>query len=216
MVISAQEVDRYQRLLALIAELRIEYADGSIETIITDESWRYRRSFTTLSDIYNGETQDYSQPLGAWKQAIAIDAPSKLCQRYSPLLHYMETLPVKEIIHTPAGETVLNFGQNFAGHVVCTQTIPKGVTMTWEFGEILQNGNFYHDNYRTAESKSPVFPMANIEISPQFYLLWLPLCEGKRFGKCGRIMFRRSRHLFRDGADRLYPHRERENQQAFL
>ena len=32
-----------------------------------------------------------------------------------PLLHYMETLPVRNI-HTPAGETVLNFGQNFAGH----------------------------------------------------------------------------------------------------
>ncbi len=65
----------YERLLALIAELRIEYADGSIETIITDESWRYRRSFTTLSDIYNGETQDYSQPLGAWKQALPSMPP---------------------------------------------------------------------------------------------------------------------------------------------
>ena len=143
----------YEKPLALIAELRIEYADGNIETIVTDESWHYRRSFTALSDIYSGETQDYFRPLGEWKQAVAIDAPGKLCQRYSPPLHYMETLPVKEVIQTPAGEIVLDFGQNFAGHVVCTQTIPKGVTMTWEFGEILQNGNFYHDNYRTAESK---------------------------------------------------------------
>ena len=159
----------YERPLALIAELRIEYADGSIETIVTDESWHYRRSFTALSDIYNGETQDYSQPLGEWKQAVAIDAPGKLCQRYSPPLHYMETLPVKEVIHTPAGETVLDFGQNFAGHMVCTQTIPKGVTMTWEFGEILQNGNFYHDNYRTAESKfTYVSDGVQREIRPRF------------------------------------------------
>ena len=143
----------YERPLALIAELRIEYADGSIESVVTDESWHYRRSFTTLSDIYNGETQDHSKPLDEWKRAVSIDAPGKLCQRYSPPLHYMETLPVEKVIHTPAGETVLDFGQNFAGHMVCTQTIPKGVTMTWEFGEILQKGNFYHDNYRTAESK---------------------------------------------------------------
>ena len=154
----------YERPLALIAELRIECADGSIEAISSPMAGATAAALPP-SDIYNGETQDYSQPLGAWKQAIAIDAPSKLCQRYSPLLHYMETLPVKEIIHTPAGETVLDFGQNFAGHVVCTQTIPKGVTMTWEFGEILQNGNFYHDNYRTAESKFTCISMANIEIS---------------------------------------------------
>lgn len=159
----------YERPLELIAELRIEYKDGNIDTMITEESWRYRHSFTTLSDIYNGETQDYSQPLGEWKQAVAIDAPGKLCQRYSPPLHYMETLPVKEVIHTPAGETVLDFGQNFAGHVVCTQTIPKGVTMTWEFGEILQNGNFYHDNYRTAESKfTYVSDGKSREIRPRF------------------------------------------------
>lgn len=147
------EPTHYDRPLALIAELRLEYSDGRIETICTDESWQYRRSFTTLSDIYNGETQDYSLPLGAWKKAVAIDAPGKLCQRYSPPLHYMDTLKVKEVVHTPAGETVLDFGQNFAGHVVCSQPIPKGASMTLEFGEILQNGNFYHDNYRSAESK---------------------------------------------------------------
>ncbi len=143
----------YDRPLALIAELRVEYADGNVETILTDGSWQYRKSFTTLSDIYNGETQDYLLPMGDWKYAVAIQSPGKLCQRYSPRLHYMETLCVKEVIHTPAGETVLDFGQNFAGHVVCNQSIPKGTTMSLEFGEILQNGNFYHDNYRAAESK---------------------------------------------------------------
>ena len=158
-----------ERPLAMIMELRVEYADGSIETIISDESWQYCNSFTTLSDIYNGETQDYTLPQGDWKQATVIDAPGKLCERYSPPLHYMEKLHVKEVIHTPAGETVLDFGQNFAGHVVCTQSIPKGEIMTWEFGEILQNGNFYHDNYRTAESKfTYISDGQSREIRPRF------------------------------------------------
>lgn len=159
----------YEKPLVLIAELRIEYPGGKAETIITDENWDYRHSFTTLSDIYNGETQDHTAPLGDWKQAVLVDAPGKLCERYSPPLHYMETFPVKEVICTPAGETVLDFGQNFAGHVVCTQTIPSGVTMTWEFGEILQNGNFYHDNYRTAESKfTYISDGEHREIRPRF------------------------------------------------
>ena len=147
------EPTHYDRPLALIAELRIEHIDGTIETIATDESWKYRTSFTRLSDIYNGEIQDYSLPLGNWKSAVSIEAPGLLIARYSPPVRYMESLPVKEVIHTPAGETVLDFGQNFAGHVVCSQLIPAGTTMTLEFGEILQNGNFYHDNYRNAESK---------------------------------------------------------------
>jgi len=159
----------HERPLALIAELRIEYADATVETIVTDESWAYRRSFTTLSDIYDGEIQDYLAPLGVWKNAVVINAPGKLCQRYSLPLHYMETLPVKEVIHTPAGETVLDFGQNFAGHVICTQHIPRNCTMVLEFGEILQNGNFYHDNYRTAQSRfTYISDGVRREIRPRF------------------------------------------------
>ena len=143
-----------ERPLALIAELRIAYADGRIETILSDDTWQYRQSFTTLSDIYMGETQDYAHwTSDRWKQAAFIKEPGALCARYSPPLHDMEHLPVLQVIHTPAGETVLDFGQNFAGHVVCTQPVPAGVTMTWEFGETLQQGNFYHDNYRSAASR---------------------------------------------------------------
>ncbi len=142
-----------EKPFALIAELRIVYTDGHTETICTDETWQYRRSFTLLSDIYMGETQDYLHwEESSWKQAVIINAPGALRARYSPPLHDMERLQVRKLIHTPAGETVLDFGQNFAGHVVCEQNIPRGDTMIWEFGEILQNGNFYHDNYRTALS----------------------------------------------------------------
>lgn len=142
-----------ERPLALIAELRITYADGSVETICTDESWEYQKGITLLSDIYMGETQDYYHgQQGPWKKAILTSAPGVLCARYSLPLHDMEKLPVKQVIHTSAGETVLDFGQNFAGHMVCTQFIPSGTVMTWEFGEILQNGNFYHENYRSAAS----------------------------------------------------------------
>ena len=61
---------------------------------------------------------------------------ANLVERYSPPLHEMESLPVKEVICTPAGETVLDFGQNFAGYVECQQVFPKGSVMKLEFGEI--------------------------------------------------------------------------------
>ncbi len=138
----------YDRPFALITELRLVYDDGSVETIGTDESWQLRRSFTVASDIYDGETQDYTAERGAWEDARIIPAPGKLVDRYSPSLTAHEAFPVKELIRTPAGETVLDFGQNMAGYVV----VSTDHSFTLEFGEILQNGNFYHENYRTAKS----------------------------------------------------------------
>lgn len=141
------------REFALIAELCLQYEDGTEEVIKTDESWKYHASPWELTDIYDGEVQNWQVPANRPSySAKRIDAPGKLIERYSPPLTEQEILSVKEIIQTPTGETVLDFGQNFAGFVRCTQPIPAGVNMTLEFGEVLQNGNFYHDNYRSARS----------------------------------------------------------------
>ena len=141
-----------ERSFAMIVELWVTYDDGSTEVIGSDESWQVRPSHFTFSDIYDGETQDYTRSVQPWQSVVLTEAPGKLAARYSPTVCAAERLAVKEVIHTPAGETVLDFGQNFAGYVECTQLIPAGQTMTLEFGEILQNGSFYHDNYRTAKS----------------------------------------------------------------
>lgn len=141
---------------ALIAEIRVTYADGSVEVLGTDETWRYRGSIFEVTDIYDGEVQNHLRwetAENSWRQAVEMDAPVKLVERYSLPVHAMESLPVKELIHTPAGEIVLDFGQNFAGYVECTQLIPRGTTMKLECAEVLQNGNFYHDNYKQAASE---------------------------------------------------------------
>lgn len=142
----------YERPFALTVLLRITYRDGSVQCVRTDKDWRVRRSVFTATDIYDGETQDWLGGSGEWERAEVVDAPAKLCERYSLPLCTMEQLPAKELIVTPAGETVLDFGQNFSGFVSCSQLLPAGTVMTMEFGEILQNGNFYHDNYRSARS----------------------------------------------------------------
>lgn len=137
---------------ALIAELRIICKDGSLRTICTDEEWQYRPSLIEMSGLYEGETQNWQRDESFADKAVAAAAPARLIDRYSLPLHAMEQLAVAQIIHTPKGETVLDFGQNFAGYVQCTQYIPGGERMILEFGEIIQDGCFYHENYRTAKS----------------------------------------------------------------
>ena len=146
----AREV--YGDRFCALAELRIRYADGAEQVCGTDESWRYRGSDFASSDIYDGEC--LNRQLWAGKEnpekPVELLPDRKICDRYSLPVLVKDSLPVKEIIHTPAGETVLDFGQNFTGYVEYTADLPAGTRITLDHGEILQQGNFYNDNYRTA------------------------------------------------------------------
>lgn len=138
----------------LIAELRVRYADGTEDVIGTDESWSVTRGNTTFSNIYDGEHIDMMLPPVAPVSAVAAEAPKgALRARLSVPVTAHETFPVKELLHTPAGETVLDIGQNIAGIFRMHVHIPRGKTLRLQFGEILQNGNFYRDNLRTAKAE---------------------------------------------------------------
>ena len=151
--------------MAVISELHLEYADGTKERICTDGSFEYRPSNIAQSGIYFGETIDGTlHETEHWSPVSVITDPESdagtknlrkehLVDRMSLPVVVKEKLPVKEIILTPAGETVLDFGQNFAGFPEFDSVLPHGVQITLDFGEILQGGNFYRGNYREANSQ---------------------------------------------------------------
>ena len=147
----AREV--YGDRFAALAELRVVFADGSETVLGTDASWRYRGSDFAATDIYDGETLDRLLWEGKENpdKPVAVLESRPVCDRYSPAVTVKDSLPVKEVIRTPAGETVLDFGQNFTGYVEYTADFPKGTKIVLDHGEILQNENFYNDNYRTAK-----------------------------------------------------------------
>ncbi|MDO4867143.1 MAG: family 78 glycoside hydrolase catalytic domain [Clostridia bacterium] len=138
-----------------IAELRLTLADGTERVIGTDETWQYRGSDFEATDIYDGECLNrllWQGKENAGKPVVLM--PEKtLVDRYSLPVVVKESLPVCEVIHTPAGETVLDMGQNFTGYLEYTADFPAGTRITLDHGEILQNGNFYNDNYRTAKAQ---------------------------------------------------------------
>ena len=139
----------YGDAFALLAELHIQYAGGE-QVVATDGSWTYRPGEITASDIYDGETIDRTVSGGS-APAREVDLQKRLTDRVSPPLTGETELPVKEVIHTPAGETVLDFGQNFSGFVRFHADFPRGTKIVLTHGEILQKDNFYNDNYRTAK-----------------------------------------------------------------
>lgn len=143
--------DRFQ----VLAEMRIRMEDGTEQVIATDETWQYRGSDFEATDLYDGET--LNRTLWAGKEnpdrAAVLMPEKRVTDRYSLPVIVKNRLEVRDVIHTPAGETVLDFGQNFTGYVEYNAAFPAGTRITLDHGEILQGGNFYNDNYRTAKAK---------------------------------------------------------------
>lgn len=138
----------------LIAELHLFYTDGTSEVIGTDDSWAVRRSNITFSNLYDGEHQDDTLEPMPEEQAVLCDAPAgALSDRMSLPVKMHETFKPVELIHTPAGEEVFDFGQEFAGLFTLHVHEPKGTKIHIQTGEVMQNGNFYNENLRSAKSE---------------------------------------------------------------
>lgn len=138
----------------VIAALDITYADGSRELICTDGSWSVAKSGILKSQIYDGETFDARVVPSDWQSPTASDGSTSLLipQEGEDIMELRHTAAV-ELIHTPGGETVIDFGQEVTGYVEFTVTGHSGQTVQIQHAEILDSdGNFYNANYRSAES----------------------------------------------------------------
>ncbi len=139
--------DRY----ALLAEVRLTLADGSEQVYATNGDWIWTRSPIRNDGIYDGEILDRLAGPGEPQSAEPVDVDLDVEERDGPPIREMETLPVKEVLYTPSGETVLDFGQNHTGWIRFRSCLPPGTRVWFEFGEVLQQGNFYNENYRSAK-----------------------------------------------------------------
>lgn len=136
-----------------IGELHVTYADGSSEIIVTDETWKTTVGQVKKSSIYYGEDLDATKEITNWQPVVILDESTSLLQdRLSLPLKIMEYLSEPILLTTPAEEKILDFGQNQAGWLEFYNKEPRGTKITFQMGEILQNGNFYRDNLREARA----------------------------------------------------------------
>lgn len=140
---------------ALLAELHITYKDGSSQVITTDDTWQVSPSKVRFANIYDGEVYDDTFDDGQFQQAkpYTYSGKAALTDRLSPPLRVTERITPKEIITTPAGETVLDLGQEITGYLECVINAPKGHRVKLSYFEILQQGNYYRDNLRSAQEE---------------------------------------------------------------
>lgn len=141
--------------LAIIAELKIVYTDGGTEFISTDGNWLTAESRLKYCDIYNGIKYDATYEPQFTVNAVVSECNDKsvlIKQIGEEIIEHERIKPIK-VIKTPAGETVIDFGQNMAGYLEITVNAKAGERISFSFAEILdKNGNFYNENYRDAKA----------------------------------------------------------------
>lgn len=145
----------YGTEMKLIGELKVQYEDGTEETIGTDENWDVTRSQITLSGIYEGEHRDDTLPAVDASKAKLCEAPKgKLMDRLSLPVVIREERKAQELIVSPKDEQIIDFGQNLAGSFrINVHGLKAGEKVHIQVGEVLQDGCFYNDNYRSAQSE---------------------------------------------------------------
>lgn len=111
-----------------ICQLDITYANGSHETVVTDDSWMVKASPIQKNDIYDGEIYDarLEDPLWAsvggksqgWQQVALRKAPDgKLTAQDAPTDRIIETLSPIALSRTGSGEWTVSFDHEISGRI---------------------------------------------------------------------------------------------------
>ena len=143
--------------IGVLALIVLEYNDGSLEQVSTDETWDVYTSSVIKSQMYNGETIDLTaneEYVGNASFDNAFD-DVEVFEQVGEYIREQERVAAKEYIVTPKGERVIDFGQNLAGYVEIRIKGKKGDRVVITHAEVLdKDGNFYTKNYRDAESRN--------------------------------------------------------------
>lgn len=148
---SAQYGDRLQAGWQLV----VHYPDGEPDVLTSDATVVSSTAGPVrYSDIFIGERHDarvdltgWSSPgfdASGWRAVKTVPAPEGLVPfTGEPVRRVMELAP-SEVLTTPAGKTVVDFGQVIAGRVRLRVRGPRGTVVRLEHSEVLdRDGNFF-------------------------------------------------------------------------
>src|SRR5262249_33019806 len=149
---------------ALRAQLRIEYKDGSVDWVASDESWKATISPILSAEIYDGETYDARKLQPGWSTASFTDSTWKqaeVVQPHEPEIVWQYFQPIRaekalqaKVVTNPApGLYIFDFGQNLSGVPRIRVQGVAGTDVKLRFAEVLNpDGTMYVENLRTAKA----------------------------------------------------------------
>jgi alpha-L-rhamnosidase len=154
----------YGKRLGILLQMKITYSDGSVSTVVSDETWKASKEGPIrMDDIYNGETYDATINIAGWSnpgfndtkwQSVRIgnyNLNNLIACEGSPVRKIQEIKPVR-IFRTPKGKLIVDMGQNMVGWLRLKVSGKKGTVVTLRHAEVLdKKGEFYTENLRAAK-----------------------------------------------------------------
>jgi len=148
----------------LLAQLEITYADGSLQTVVSDDSWKVTANGPIrANNEYDGEEYDATKELtgwdktgyddSAWANAELVGAPGgKLESQLNRNIKVMETIQPVGIKQLQPDVFIMDMGQNMVGWLRMKVSGEKGKQVKLRFAEVLQpDGSLYLANIRGAQ-----------------------------------------------------------------
>ncbi|MFJ4833373.1 alpha-L-rhamnosidase [Streptomyces sp. NPDC088747] len=154
---------QYGERPALLAQLEIEYTDGTSERVTSGTGWRAAAGPIVAADLLGGETYDARKETPGWTAAGFDDrtwldvtdagdaAPGLIVAQVDGPVRVAEELAVKKVTEPRPGVFVLDLGQNMVGAVRLRVSGDAGTTVRLRHAEVLNpDGTLYTANLRTA------------------------------------------------------------------
>jgi alpha-L-rhamnosidase len=150
---------------AAFFQIHVTYNDGTDEVIVTDNTWKASTGPILFSEIYHGENYDARLEQKGWNQSHFNDADwtgtiiqempiTQLVAQENVPTRVTELLNPIDVFVTPAGDTVLDMGQNMVGRIRFTVRAPEGTRIVLKHAEVLdKEGNIYFGNLKLAKQK---------------------------------------------------------------
>ena len=158
--------NQYGTQTKLYAQLEITDKSGNRSIIGTNKTWAWSND----GDIRFADNKD-GEIVEAWRKpsynGFAKETKCDVVPVSSnnvPVTEH-ERFPVKNVITTPSGAKVLDFGQNIAGYISFAVTAKKGQKIKLRFGEMFdENGEFTQKNVQCRNKKgTKITPLQQIE-----------------------------------------------------
>lgn len=155
--------NRYGGQTKLLAQLEIAFADGTNQTIITDDNWRWcNDGAIQFADNKDGEIVDADKTPSY--RGTAIETKCDVVPTASNNVFITEHETFKpEIIAAPSGKILLDFKQNIAGYVEFKINAKGGEKIILRCGEMLdEKGELTLKNIQCSNKKKTT-PLQKIE-----------------------------------------------------
>lgn len=155
--------NQYGTQTKILAQFEIKFADGTAQTIISDDNWRWCNDGVILfADNKDGEIVDANKVPSYRGTAIETKCNDIPTASNNVFVTEHETFK-PEMIVAPSGKILLNFKQNIAGYVEFKVNTKGGEKITLRCGEMLdENGELTLKNIQCS-SKKKTTPLQKIE-----------------------------------------------------